>query len=670
MLFKKLLFILFCFSFSTVMSQKFEMGKVSIEELQEKEHPKDPSAAAAILFKTGVLDFNYSQENGFQMVTKVRTRIKIYNKQGYEWANQQVKYYIETSESKETVNFSDAVTYNLENGKIVKTKLKSDGEFDNKINKFWGLKKISLPNVKEGSVIEFEYTLRSPNITTIDKWDFQTTIPVNYSEFVTVIPEYFVYTPNHKGFIALKTSTEKYSKSITITSKERSDGLVSNTTFYNDKTDYIATRTTYTGENMPAMKEEKFVNNIDNYTSSLTFELSMTKFPNKPYKSYATDWESVVKNIYDNDDFGTELNRTGYFEADVDAILKGLNTQDERMYAIFNFVKTKVKWNEYNSYQCDQGVKAAYKNGTGNVAEINLMLTAMLRYAGFAANPVLLSTRSNGIAVFPNRTAFNYVISAVEIQDDVILLDATEKYAMPNVLPLRDLNWIGRLIRKNGSSVHIDLTPKKVSREIATLSYTFNGVDAFEGKYRRSLSDYEGMIFREQYSKMTADAYLEGLERRNNDIEINDYVRDNELEINKPLVETYSFKDSKSIEIINDEIYIMPQLFMTSSENPFKMEERNYPVDFSYPMQNKISITIEIPQGYAVASLPQGLNIKTGMDIGTFKYNILDSGKFIQVVISTDIMTPIVSSDNYGTLKEFFQQIVNKENDKIVLKKI
>ena len=232
MLFKKLLFILFCFSFSTVMSQKFEMGKVSIEELQEKEHPKDPSAAAAILFKTGVLDFNYSQENGFQMVTKVRTRIKIYNKQGYEWANQQVKYYIETSESKETVNFSDAVTYNLENGKIVKTKLKSDGEFDNKINKFWGLKKISLPNVKEGSVIEFEYTLRSPNITTIDKWDFQTTIPVNYSEFVTVIPEYFVYTPNHKGFIALKTSTEKYSKSITITSKERSDGLVSNTTFY------------------------------------------------------------------------------------------------------------------------------------------------------------------------------------------------------------------------------------------------------------------------------------------------------------------------------------------------------------------------------------------------------------------------------------------------------
>ena len=396
----------------------------------------------------------------------------------------------------------------------------------------------------------------------------------------------------------------------------------------------------------------------------------MTRFPNQPFKTYATDWETVVKKIYDNSDFGAELNKTGYFEADVDAILKGINAQDERIYAIFNFVKSKVKWNEYNSYQCDQGVKAAYKNGTGNVAEINLMLTAMLRYAGFAANPVLLSTRSNGISVFPNRTAFNYVISAVEVQDDVVLFDATEKFSMPNVLPLRDLNWFGRLIRKNGSSVQLDLTPKKMSREIAALSFTYNGTDAFEGKFRRSLTDYESMIFRTEYSKMSPDSYLEGLERKNNDIEINDYVRENEFDMSKPLIETYSFKDSKSIEIINDEIYIMPQLFMTSSENPFKMEERNYPVDFSYPMQNKISITIEVPEGYAVASLPKPLAIKTDMDIGSFKYNILESGKFIQVVIVTDITTPIVSSEYYATLKQFFQQIVDKENDKIVLKKI
>ena len=672
MLLKKLLFVLLIFSFSNVMSQKFEIGKVSIEELQEKEHPKDPSATAAILFSKGNVEFVYSAENGFNIVTKVKTRIKIYKKQGYEWANQQVRYYVGTADSKEQLSFSNAVTYNLEDGKIVKTKLKSDGEFDNKINKYWGLKKISLPNIKEGSVIEFEYALRSPSIGSIDKWDFQTSIPVNYSEFVTVIPEYYVYTPNQKGFIPLQITTEKFSKSIVKINKETTQqgGYPSSITFSQDKTDYMVAKTTYLGENIPAMNDEIFVNNIQNYLSSIALELSMIKYPNSPIKTISTDWESVVKTIYDNEDFGPELNKTGYFEADIDALLKDVNAPADRIAAVFNYVKSKVKWNEYVGYSCDEGVKSAYKKGTGNVAEINLMLTAMLRYAGFTSNPVLLSTRSNGIAVFPNRTAFNYVISAVEIQDDVILLDASEKYAKPNILPLRDLNWFGRLIRKNGSSVQIDLTPKSISKEIATLSFVYNGSDAFEGKFRRTLTDYEAMTFREKYSKISTDAYLEGLERQNNDIEIEEYVRDNERDLNKHLVETYSFKDTKNIEIINDEIYIAPQLFMTSRENPFKMEDRKYPIDFSYPLQNKISVNIEVPEGYAVSSLPKNLNITTGDNIGTFKYNISDTGKYIQIVIITDISTSIVDAEYYVVLKDFFQQMVDKENDKIVLKKI
>ena len=85
----------------------------------------------------------------------------------------------------------------------------------------------------------------------------------------------------------------------------------------------------------------------------------------------------------------------------------------------------------------------------------------MLRYAGLTANPVLVSTRSNGIAIFPNRTAFNYVIAAVETPNGNILLDASDKFSTPNVLPFRALNWYGRLIRKDGTSEEVDLMPKK-----------------------------------------------------------------------------------------------------------------------------------------------------------------------------------------------------------------
>jgi hypothetical protein len=66
--------------------------------------------------------------------------------------------------------------------------------------------------------------------------------------------------------------------------------------------------------------EEALLINIDNYTASVSHELSMTKFPNQPFKSYSTDWNAVVKTIYD-DDFGPELNKSGYFEDDLKLVL-------------------------------------------------------------------------------------------------------------------------------------------------------------------------------------------------------------------------------------------------------------------------------------------------------------------------------------------------------------
>ncbi|WP_343592524.1 DUF3857 domain-containing protein [Flavobacterium sp.] len=215
-------------------SQEFKLGKVSIAELEQKVHPKDSSAAAAILYKKGISRMEFDQNEGFCIVTDVEARIKIYKKEGYEWANQSVWYYNQTN-LKERVFFSDAVTYNLVNGKIEKTKLKSDGSFDEVLSKFRGLKKITMPNVKEGSVIEYHYSIRCPSDNIIRDWDFQTSIPVNYSEFKIAYPEYYVFKPRQKGYIFPKVSTTKNSKSLTINSKERGTGLVSRTEFYNDK---------------------------------------------------------------------------------------------------------------------------------------------------------------------------------------------------------------------------------------------------------------------------------------------------------------------------------------------------------------------------------------------------------------------------------------------------
>jgi hypothetical protein len=86
-----------------------------------------------------------------------------------------------------------------------------------------------MPNVKEGSVIEFEYTIKSPRFSELIDLSFQSSIPVNYSEFRTYIPEYFVYT-RIKRVCFPRVSSEKNKRTIVRNSKERA-GIVGNTTF-------------------------------------------------------------------------------------------------------------------------------------------------------------------------------------------------------------------------------------------------------------------------------------------------------------------------------------------------------------------------------------------------------------------------------------------------------
>ena len=664
---KALIALLILLSISTLQAQKFELGKVSIAELEEKVHSKDTAAVAAILFKKGEVTFDFSQNNGFQILTKVSTRIKIYKKEGYEWANQKVSYYIDYK-SKESVSFSDVATYNLVNGKIEKTKLKSDGEFNEIINKYWGQKKITLPNVKVGSVIEFEYVIKSTTIGSLKEWNFQSNIPVNYNEYITYIPEYFVYKPSPKGYFSPTVTVTNGPKSISINTKERS--IIGKPIFTSEQFDYIETITTYKSNNLPSIKEEAYVNNIENYSSSIANELSMIKYPGRSFENFSTNWEAVAKTIYDYDDFGPELNKSGYFEDDLKPLLTGLNSTDEIIALLLNYVKTTVKWNNYNGYSCIDGVKQAYKSKTGNSAEINLMLTAMLRYAGLTANPVLVSTRDNGIAIFPNRNAFNYVITAVETPNGFILLDASDKFSTPNVLPFRTLNWVGRLIRKDGTSEEVDLMPKVASNNTIMMSYSVDATGLVSGKVRRQRTGHNAFAFRSETENVKEDAYHEKLENENKKIEISDYSRANEKEIQLPVTETFSFSGTNLSEIIGGKIYLNPMLFFTEEQNPFKQENRQYPIDYGFPFMDKYSINIQIPEGYKLETLPETKVFSMQDDLGSFKFLSSLSGNTIQLSVSHQVNTSIISTEYYSMLKEYYQKMIAKQNEKIILTKI
>lgn len=643
---KKFLLIAIALCYQTIFSQKTELGKVTVEELSEKIHPIDTSASAAYIFKTGETKFNLNTDGNWTVMTEVKVKIKIYNKKGFENANNQVAYFVGGNAS-EKVFFYDAVTYNLVDGKIQKSKLKSEGEFTEKVNEDWKIKKIVLPAVKEGSIIEYRYQLISPYITRINDWYFQHSIPVNYVSYSTYIPQYFQYRSVLTGFEDIDIKNESLNRN-----------------------NYNELKTIYTKDNIPAIYDEAYVNNINNYTSILKYELVKIDYPNNFIENLALDWNDVTKQIYENESFGKELKFNSYFEEDLVPFLEGVNTRDEKIKAVFKYVKDKMVWNENNGIYCDNGVKKAYKDKTGNVAEINLMLVAMLKHAGIQANPVLLSTKSNGIPVFPNRTAFNYVVAAVEIENDVILLDATSSNTFLNILPSRTHNWVGRLIRDSGSSTDINLMPKKISNDKVMIMANIDPSGTIEGKLREQYFDYIAYFFRENNSKLSEESYIEKLEKRHQGIEIDDYSIANMKDLEKPIIENYSFKHSNLVEIIGDKMYISPMMFFELKENPFKQEKRNFPIDFSIPFNDSYSISLNLPEGYEVEFIPEKINLAMQDDYGFYSFNISSSLKTIQISSTFSINASIVPAEHYIMLKDFYKLMIEKQSEKIVLRKI
>lgn len=666
---KNTLIILICFISVNFFGQKRELGKVTVDELKQKNHSTDSSAVAAIMFKVGDVIFDYTQQDGFFINTTIKAKIKIYKKEGYDWANFEMLLYNEAS-AKQTLEIKSAYTYNLVGDKIEKTKLKSEGEFNEKVNKYWSKKKITMPNVKEGSIIEIEYTIKDEGTGLIDEWTFQDQIPVDYSEYNTYIPEYYVYNPYFRGWLAPKITKEDFRKTIELRNRESEGNSRMYTTVNVSEVSYILKKTSYILESIPAIKNESFTNNIKNYISSLVLELAMTKFPNAMTQSYSTDWETVTKKIYENSDFGPELNKTGYFEKDIDVLLKGVTSPAEKTAIVFNFVKDRMNWNEMNGYSCQNGVKSAYQDKTGNVADINLMLISMLRYAGLEANPILISTRSNGIALYPSRSAFNYVIAGIEVENQIILLDATNKYSLPGILPIRDLNWFGRVVRKNGSSAIVNLTPDKKSIDVVTLMGVIKEDGEIEGKVRKKSFDYNAFIFRNNFNGVSKDSYIEKLERENNGLEILEYEVQNSLVLNEPIVENYSFKTNNSVEIIGGKMYFSPLLYFALSENPFKQENREYPVDFIFPNQDSFRVSLTIPDGYVVESLPEPKLIALPENIAKFSYEVSKTNNQVQLSYSLDLNRVVIENVYYEALKNFFKELVNKNTERIVLKRI
>lgn len=663
----------------SVFSQEVKFGKISKEELQEKLYAKDSTADAAVLYRKVDVSFEYIESEGFVIQKSVHERIKIYNKGGFSYGTVKENLYQGSSGSKESISKIKAYTYNLNGNEIEKIKLKGSDTFKEEASRYYMREKFTMPNLKEGSVIEYQYVISSPFYSSFNEVVLQYDIPIKQQQVRVEIPEYFIFKNTIKGYLDynIQKSTKPISLIINGKQKTLSEGgsikigARNSTSFSTSKFDYIANVSSVKMNDVPALKEEIYVNSMENYRSAIKYEIQYTKLPNNASKNYSTSWEKVVKNIYDNEDFGSQLKKNKFYKEDLQQVLIGKASEKDKLSAVFGYVQSRMNWNGLYGYYTDEGVKKAYDLKTGNVADINLMLVSMLRSAGLKANPVLVSTRSNGVPFFPTRNGFNYVVASVDLGGVDVLLDATSDYSKSNMLPVRAVNWLGRIVKEGGASAFVSLMPDYKSLENVIMVASVDSDGNVEGKIRRACKDYIAYNFRTQNLDLDEEAYLEKLEENYNGIEITDYTVKNKNIVGKQILESLSYTMENSAEIIGDKMYVSPLFWFSQMENPFKLEERKYPVDFGYPWEDKHTVLLHIPEGYKVESIPAPINLKLENDVGQFIYQIIKSPDgSLQISSDLKMNKAIISPQYYLGLKDFYKAVVEKQTEKVVLTKI
>ncbi|MCW5910450.1 MAG: DUF3857 domain-containing protein [Cyclobacteriaceae bacterium] len=640
-----------------------------MEDLKMTSYTKDSSAAAVVLADYGESSLIYSQSDGFTLKFERILRIKILTKDGLDYANFTIPLYHSGSNDEKLTGLK-AVTYNLENGKVVETKMKGEGILKEKLDANVNLTKITLPNVKEGSVIEIAYGINSDFVFNFQDWEFQGSIPKRWSEYRARIPEYFHYDKYSQGYVVFDINEHTQAAGvINITSKERSEGRVTQTTFSNDKIDYTENRYRWVAKDVPAFKAEPFITTERNYISKINFELASTKFPNQASKIYMGSWADINKQYWESSDFGGEVTGNGFLNKTVDEITAGVTEPEKKLVALSNYVKQNITWDGYSRRFTTKPLRKVLEEKKGNSAEINLLLASMLNKAGLTANPVLISTRDHGFVreQIPVSSQFNYVVCMAMIDNKPVLLDATEKLLPAGALPERCLNGSGLVISGKGHS-WVSLQASVKSRSVSNSDFSLLHDGILNGKLVVERSGFDGLRSRKKYFSKSEDEYVKDF-IGTRPWEVSSKEISNTKEIHLPVKETYDITISEAATVAGDIIYINPILFDRIEENPFKLENRQYPVDYSSAFDRVYISRITLPEGFQVDELPKPKVISLPENTGKYTYSVSMIGEKLNVISNLQINKSIFSQDEYVNLREFYNQVVAKESEQVVLKR-
>jgi hypothetical protein len=641
-----------------------KFGNVTEKDFANKVYAVDSTAEAVVIADIGSSEIEGNNKGWFSLVYKHYKRVHILNKNAFDMANVSIRLFSNGTDEEELDKLK-AVTYNLENGKVVETKLDvKESVFKDKLDKNNVIKKFTFPNVKEGSIIEYEYTLKSDFLQNLQPWEFQGKYPRIWSEYNLTLPDFLGYVFLTKGYKKYDISDRSQSSMAFRIIDSRGAGASEWFTFNADVSDYR-----WVMKGVPALKEENFTTTIDNHTAKIEFQLSEYRQP-LTYRRIMSTWPKLTDDLMKSEYFGERITKdNGWLNEITGPLKKSSANKLELAKSIFKYVRDNYTCTERNRLFSNQTFRNLVKTKNGNEAEINLFLTALLVHEGIKASPVILSTRAHGetYELYPLLTQYNYVICQVMIDDKAYYLDASESRMGFNHLPIRCYNGHARVI--NETAYAVMLMPDSLTETKNTSVFIINDEKGkLVGSMNQTPGYYESAELRDRVKEKGKDQLIKNIQSDfGAEIAVSNFGIDSLDKYDDPINIHYDFDLTGEME---DIIYVNPMFGEGNKENIFKSAERLYPVEMPYTIDESYNLQIEIPKGYVLDEIPKSVVAKMNEEgDAIFEYRVSNSGDIVSLRSRIRFLRSYYLPDEYEMLREFFAMIVKKQAEQIVFKK-
>ncbi len=619
-----------------------EFGKIDSTGLQMKECSFEPDASAMYLLSYKYTELSVGDNGNSKIVTTTRYRLKIFNKTGFKYANVVIPY-----DGSSKITNVHGVIYNLDEKKQVQTYvLNEDDIFQTKSKKDNSNRiAFTFPNVKEGCIIEYEYTSIERNSYFLPSWYFQDNIPTLFSVCKISKPVFSQIQKRVVSDLPVEEGSE-----------------IDDSKGFDDR----KVKLSYAMRNIPAFKPESFMSSYNDYEDRIDFLLDAKEtYGRAVIRQSDNQWLLVNSWLLSSPVFGwqfdTQIPGTKPF---IDSVNQ-LQETSQKINAVYKYVKRNLKWdNEYYIFSDD--LNNVWKSKQGNSAEINLSILNILRKCNVQCYPVLFSTRLHGKVDynFTTLAQFNTVDIAAVDGDKFYLLDGTNPYLSYETPPYNVVNTTGMIIdRVNNFRINVDFG-RALIKDSTSVTATVDSNGVLKGDGVKALFDLAKIL------RLETDEQNDENEEKlkpASDIKIDSSYQLNKENELLPLVENFKFHHE--LPVTNDFYFLNPFLFFELEKNPFEDTARRSDIDFVAKTLYIVNMKIALSKGMIIEELAKNKEIEIPDSSISFTYNNEFKNDTIFISCALEIKKPVFNKQDYTQVKKFFENIYSLLNNQVLLRK-